>query len=116
MSLDRATREKLVRALAESVIQHVDELTSLDQAIGDGDHGLNMKRGALAIQAKLPELESKSINKARWPDVPSPSLPWIARCSGCGTLRFTPPHCVRACDFYTELHSTSQCPTGLIRM
>ena len=29
---------------------------ALDQAIGDGDHGLNMKRGAMAIQAKLPEL------------------------------------------------------------
>jgi dihydroxyacetone kinase len=43
MSLDRTAREKLVRALAESVIQHADELTSLDQAIGDGDHGLNMK-------------------------------------------------------------------------
>ncbi|MEA2889383.1 MAG: phosphoenolpyruvate---glycerone phosphotransferase subunit DhaL, partial [Bradyrhizobium sp.] len=45
MSLNRAVREKLVRALAVSMIEHADELTSLDQAIGDGDHGLNMKRG-----------------------------------------------------------------------
>ena len=61
MSLDRAAREKLVRALAESVIQHVDELTSLDQAIGDGDHGLNMKRGFEAVLATLPGLADKSL-------------------------------------------------------
>jgi dihydroxyacetone kinase-like protein len=54
MSLDRAVREKLVRALAVSVIQHADELTSLDQAIGDGDHGLNMKRGFEAVSRHCP--------------------------------------------------------------
>ena len=61
MSLDRAVREKLVRALAVSVIQHADELTSLDQAIGDGDHGLNMKRGFEAVLATLPGLADKSL-------------------------------------------------------
>jgi phosphoenolpyruvate---glycerone phosphotransferase subunit DhaL len=60
MSLDRAAREKLVRALAVSVIAHADELTSLDQAIGDGDHGLNMKRGFEAVLATLPGLADKS--------------------------------------------------------
>src|SRR5204862_5640067 len=61
MSLDRVAREKLVRALADSVIQHADELTSLDQAIGDGDHGLNMKRGFEAVLATLPGLADKSL-------------------------------------------------------
>ena len=61
MSLDRAAKEKLVRALAESMIQHADELTSLDQAIGDGDHGLNMKRGFEAVLAILPGLADKSL-------------------------------------------------------
>jgi phosphoenolpyruvate---glycerone phosphotransferase subunit DhaL len=60
MSLDRAVREKLVRALAVSMIEHADELTSLDQAIGDGDHGLNMKRGFEAVLATLPALADKS--------------------------------------------------------
>jgi dihydroxyacetone kinase-like protein len=50
-----------VRALAESVIQHADELTSLDQAIGDGDHGLNMRRGFEAVLATLPGLADKSL-------------------------------------------------------
>jgi phosphoenolpyruvate---glycerone phosphotransferase subunit DhaL len=60
MNLDRAAREKLVRALAAAVIEHADELTSLDQAIGDGDHGLNMKRGFEAVLATLPDLADKS--------------------------------------------------------
>jgi dihydroxyacetone kinase-like protein len=60
MSLNRAAREKLVRALAVAVIEHADELTSLDQAIGDGDHGLNMKRGFEAVLATLPGLAEKS--------------------------------------------------------
>jgi dihydroxyacetone kinase-like protein len=61
MSLDRVARERLVRALATSVIEHADELTSLDQAIGDGDHGLNMKRGFEAVLATLPGLADKSL-------------------------------------------------------
>jgi dihydroxyacetone kinase-like protein len=60
MSLNRAVREKLVRALAVSMIEHADELTSLDQAIGDGDHGLNMKRGFEAVLATLPAVADKS--------------------------------------------------------
>lgn len=60
MNLDRAAKEKLVRALAVAVIEHADELTSLDQAIGDGDHGLNMKRGFEAVLVTLPALADKS--------------------------------------------------------
>jgi dihydroxyacetone kinase-like protein len=52
-----------LRAVTQTLIDHVDELTTLDQAIGDGDHGLNMKRGALAIQSKLPEWAGKSLNE-----------------------------------------------------
>lgn len=54
----------LIRAATQTLIDHVDELTALDQAIGDGDHGLNMRRGAQAIQAKLPELEGKTLNES----------------------------------------------------
>ena len=39
------------RAAAEQVIASADELTALDQAIGDGDHGANMKRGFEAVLA-----------------------------------------------------------------
>jgi dihydroxyacetone kinase-like protein len=52
----------LIQAATQTLIDHVEELTALDQAIGDGDHGLNMRRGALAIQAKLPDWKGKSLN------------------------------------------------------
>ena len=44
----------LVTRATQNLIDHVEELTTLDQAIGDGDHGLNMRRGSKAIQEKLP--------------------------------------------------------------
>jgi phosphoenolpyruvate---glycerone phosphotransferase subunit DhaL len=53
-----------IQAATQTLIDHVDELTALDQAIGDGDHGLNMRRGALAIQAKLDDLKAQSFNDA----------------------------------------------------
>jgi dihydroxyacetone kinase-like protein len=53
VSFDEATRKRLIRTVAERVIAHADELTALDQAIGDGDHGVNMKRGLEAVLADL---------------------------------------------------------------
>ena len=43
----------LVGDVADAVVAHADELTALDQAIGDGDHGVNMKRGFDAVRAEL---------------------------------------------------------------
>jgi len=54
----------LIRAATQVLLDHVDELTELDSAIGDGDHGLNMKRGALAIQARLDDWRDLSLNEA----------------------------------------------------
>lgn len=55
---------KIIEAGTKTLVDHVEELTDLDAATGDGDHGLNMRRGALAIQAKLGELEGQSLNDA----------------------------------------------------
>jgi len=56
--------KRTLQACTQVLVDHVEELTDLDSAIGDGDHGLNMRRGALAIQAKMAELETKSLNEA----------------------------------------------------
>jgi dihydroxyacetone kinase-like protein len=50
----------VVEAVALAVIAHSDELTELDAAIGDGDHGHNMKRGMQAVLDDLPLLSAKS--------------------------------------------------------
>lgn len=44
-------KQQLIESVAKKLIEHADELTALDQAVGDGDHGLNMKRGFEAILA-----------------------------------------------------------------
>jgi phosphoenolpyruvate---glycerone phosphotransferase subunit DhaL len=46
-----ALLHRLILAVADDVIAHADELTELDQAVGDGDHGINMKRGFEAVRA-----------------------------------------------------------------
>lgn len=55
---------KIIEACTQTLVAHADELTALDAAIGDGDHGINMRRGALAIQARLAELQDMSLNEA----------------------------------------------------
>ena len=59
--MDQQAKEQLVRAIAATVFDHAEELTALDQAIGDGDHGLNLKRGFEAIVAALPGLVGKPL-------------------------------------------------------
>src|SRR4051812_46149853 len=49
MTLKPEKQRKLIEAVANCMIQHADELVALDQAVGDGDHGLNMKRGFEAV-------------------------------------------------------------------
>jgi multiple sugar transport system ATP-binding protein len=59
---------ELMRALiarCEAVIAaHAEELTSLDQAIGDGDHGLNMARGFGAIGTAAGEISALPFGQA----------------------------------------------------
>jgi dihydroxyacetone kinase-like protein len=64
MSLRPETFKTLVRAAAEQVIANAPELTSLDQAIGDGDHGANMKRGFEAVLGKLDALGAQPLDEA----------------------------------------------------
>lgn len=63
MDLGANLRAELVKAVAATIDNHADELTTLDQAIGDGDHGINMKRGFDAVLADVANLSAKP-----WPD------------------------------------------------
>jgi dihydroxyacetone kinase-like protein len=51
--VDLAGLEAWIREFARSVVEHRDELTTLDSAIGDADHGTNMDRGMSAAVAAL---------------------------------------------------------------
>ena len=51
--VDAAAVAAWLRAFAAEVAAHRDELTELDAAIGDADHGANMDRGMQAVVARL---------------------------------------------------------------
>ena len=62
--MDQDKLRSLIDKVADTVIAHADELTALDQAIGDGDHGLNMKRGFEAVKAEADALSAKPLGEA----------------------------------------------------
>ncbi|MGO4739022.1 dihydroxyacetone kinase subunit DhaL [Bosea sp. 2KB_26] len=62
--MDDALKKKLIEAMTGAIVSHTDELTALDQAIGDGDHGLNMKRGFEAVLADMGPISAKPLPDA----------------------------------------------------
>jgi len=64
MTLQPDTFKSLVKVAAEQVIASAGELTALDQAIGDGDHGTNMKRGFEAVLGKLDTISTQPLHEA----------------------------------------------------
>jgi dihydroxyacetone kinase-like protein len=64
MTMQPELIKSLVKAAAEQVIASAPELTALDQAIGDGDHGANMKRGFEAVLGKLDAISAQPLDEA----------------------------------------------------
>jgi phosphoenolpyruvate---glycerone phosphotransferase subunit DhaL len=52
-AIDGAALVRWIQAFAASVAENEKELTRLDSAIGDADHGANMNRGFKAVLVKL---------------------------------------------------------------
>ena len=55
-AFDSTTLRRFVELFADRLRDRREELTQLDSAIGDADHGINMDRGFTAVRAKLAEL------------------------------------------------------------
>lgn len=54
----------LIDRTVATILAHTDELTALDQAVGDGDHGLNMKRGFSAVAEAADEIAALALGPA----------------------------------------------------
>lgn len=62
--MDSALLRQLIERICQAVIARAYHLTDLDQAIGDGDHGVNMKRGCEAVLAEIDGTAAKSLPEA----------------------------------------------------
>lgn len=63
-TMDKFDLKTLISVTADTIAAHAEELTRLDQAIGDGDHGLNMKRGFEAVRAEADTFATKPLPDA----------------------------------------------------
>jgi phosphoenolpyruvate---glycerone phosphotransferase subunit DhaL len=64
MMINRQARKLLFETVAQRVIASADELTDLDRAIGDGDHGANMRRGFEAVLAAADDLSARNFGES----------------------------------------------------
>jgi len=64
MSTNHQTPKELIEAIANIVIAHADELTELDRAIGDADHGVNLTRGFRAVLERMDIIGVMPLGKA----------------------------------------------------
>jgi len=64
MPIDARAVQGLIVAVSTDLIRHADELTSLDRAIGDGDHGVNLRRGFEAVRDRADAIASKPLAEA----------------------------------------------------
>lgn len=58
-SMDSEELLKIIEGIAHEIEKNIDYFTSLDQAIGDGDHGINLGKGFRAVLERLAELKGK---------------------------------------------------------
>jgi len=64
MKFDQRTTREMIQTIADMVIGSTDELTELDRAIGDADHGVNLERGFNAVLAKIDSISAQPIDAA----------------------------------------------------
>jgi dihydroxyacetone kinase-like protein len=56
MSFSPSLLPELISAISKSIDDNAEEVTALDQAIGDGDHMINLQRGLHALNAQSAQL------------------------------------------------------------
>ncbi|MBH9580423.1 dihydroxyacetone kinase subunit L [Staphylococcus felis] len=62
--MDKTTLKQRLLQLKETFQDQEETLTELDRAIGDGDHGVNMRRGFEALEEKIDDNSVASILKS----------------------------------------------------
>ena len=55
---------KCINSVVKTILNAEEEIESLDRAIGDGDHYINIKRGSIAVQSTESELATLTPDQA----------------------------------------------------
>lgn len=61
--MDIAQARAWIEAVAAAIAEQADHLTQLDAAIGDSDHGVNLRRGFAAVVAALASLDPETVGE-----------------------------------------------------
>jgi dihydroxyacetone kinase-like protein len=90
MKFTPAILPSLIKAIADTIEANAETVTALDQAIGDGDHVINLQRGLNALMAQREELSQLDWVTA-WQKIGMTLLSTIGGASGSlfGTLFIT---------------------------
>ncbi len=62
-TLTPAEARDMLAGVARHIVASVDMLTEIDQAIGDGDHGIGMRRGFAAVEEAMAVSDLQSVAK-----------------------------------------------------
>ncbi len=62
-SIDKDTLFRVLKDISKTIAENENYLTELDSAIGDGDHGVNLRRGFDLLTDKLPSYQDKKIHE-----------------------------------------------------
>ena len=81
---------RLIQSIAATIEEHAEEVTALDQAIGDGDHVYNLQRGIHALIAQSAEFSQLDWG-ATWQKIGMTLMSTVGGASGSlyGTLFVT---------------------------
>lgn len=61
---ESAMLARIIDALQDVTAAHAEELNALDEALGDGDHGVNLARAMVAIKARRSALAQSLLDEA----------------------------------------------------
>ncbi|PKM11420.1 MAG: dihydroxyacetone kinase subunit L [Gammaproteobacteria bacterium HGW-Gammaproteobacteria-3] len=91
MSLTPALLPDMISAVADTIEQNAETITALDQAIGDGDHVINLRRGIQALLAQREELSQMEDWPSAWQKIGMTLMSTVGGASGSlyGTLFLT---------------------------
>jgi dihydroxyacetone kinase-like protein len=61
--INRERVVKTIESISDAIIENSEMLNDLDRAIGDADHGINMKRGFEKVKTVIEDTEGKAISE-----------------------------------------------------